>query len=94
MGKPKSCGGGLCIKTPVLNNFSPIYYWEPIFRVEYRQTIYFLEKYMKYPFYPFYPFFGGSKSPRKEKKTVFLVQNFRKIAKKRVNRTKKVGTFH
>ena len=56
--------GGLCMKTPVLNNFSLIYYWEPIFGVEYRQTMYFLEKYMKYPFYTFYPFFGGSKCPR------------------------------
>ena len=37
---------GCLINTPVLNNFSPIYYWRPIFWVGYRQTMYFLKKYM------------------------------------------------
>ncbi len=74
--------GGSRIKTPVLNNFSPIYYWGPIFWVGYRQTMYFLEKYMKYPFYPFYPFFWVSKCPRSKKKRFFWTKIFVKLRKK------------
>ena len=95
MGKPNTCGGG---GSPYKNHrFEKLFpflllganIWGGV-----GPNNVLLGKVHEIPFLPLLPFFGGVKVPSIRKKTVFLVQNFRKIAKKRVNRTKKVGTFY
>ena len=83
-------GGKEPDKTPRLNNFSSIYYWADILSGVPPNDVLF----GKVHEVPFFTLFLGVKEPSIRKKTVFWVQNFRKIAKKRVNRTKKVGTFY
>jgi len=64
--------GGSRIKPPVLNNFSPIYYWGAIFWVEKEPpNDVLLGKVHEVPFLLLLPFFGGQSALDKKKNGFF-----------------------